>query len=154
MKRRPRFRFLPRRGEMGSRYSPACGEGMGVTAGAQGHRRPWWVRGCLETYPGDADGAEPVTLGHLRHLGPVAVEVAAAVTAVTQQQMFVVVPAPAHQAGLWGAGLSRAGTGVPTTLGCQAPAGGSGPPTRWHGAAWALTTLLTDFSQAMDFSSW
>jgi len=76
--------------------------------------------------------------------------VAAAVAAVTQQQVLVIVPAPAHQAGLRGGGLS--GGGGPRHPGVPGP--GSGPPTRRRDAARALTTLLTDFSQAMDFSSW
>lgn len=100
--------------------------------------------GCPTTYPCHTDGAEPVSLGHLGHAGPVAVEVAAAVAAVAQQQVLVVVPSPANQAGLGGdAGGLRAALESPS------PPNPSVPPT-----ARALTTLLTDFSQAMDFSSW
>lgn len=104
---------------------------------------PWWGVGAAPTYPGHADGAEPVALGHLCHAGPVAVEVAAAVAAVAQQQVLVVVPSPANQAGLGG------------------HRGGSEPHWGWAlnpldppRPSQALTTLFTDFSQAMDFSSW
>lgn len=108
----------------------------------QGLGSCWGCEGCPTTYPCHADGAEPVPLGHLAHAGPVAVEVAAAVAAVAQQQVLIVIPSPANQAGLGGhrVGL-RAALESPSPPLCPLLARG-------------LTTLLTDFSQAMDFSSW
>lgn len=51
-------------------------------------------------YLSDAERAEPIPIWHLHHLGSMAIEVAATVTAITQQQILIIIPFSAHKASL------------------------------------------------------
>lgn len=52
------------------------------------------------SHQGDTGGTKPVSLWHLGDLGPQAVHVAAAITAVTQQKVLVIVSLLANLASL------------------------------------------------------